>query len=256
MSEVQDWMNHNRLKLNPSKTEFVLFGTKKCLLLCLNDALWVSGTRIYRELQAKYLGVLLDEYLSLHDQITKVCSRAMLNLARIHCMRPFLLEETCKVVVQALVLSHLDYANTCYAGIPKRELNHLQRVQNQVAKLILRAHHHDSTSRCLQDLHWLPCAEHIQYKILVMVFKCLHNMAPDYLSSLLKPLETRSQRQGKTGLLHVPFTKCKTLVDRAFSVVGPKLWNNVLTPDIRSLKSLELFKTSLKTHLFRRAYQL
>ena len=45
----------------------------------------------------------------------------------------------------------------------------------------------------------------------------------------------------------------KTYGDRAFSNAGPKLWNQ-LPLSIRELSSIDSFKKSLKTYLFRLAY--
>ncbi len=59
-------------------------------------------------------------------------------------------------------------------------------------------------------------------------------------------------RFGKRKLhLKVPFTKCKTFVDRSFSVYGPKMWNN-LPDDIRVAADIGTFKRKLKTWLFKR----
>ncbi len=180
----------------------------------------------------------------------------MLNIARIWCLCPYLMEETCKILVQALVLSHLDHANPCYAGLPRKDLDYLQRVQNHAAKLILKAKWHDSMTQCLKDLHWLPCEQCIQYKILTMVFKCLHRQAPGYLCDLIKPLVPCSSCHGGLGLLSILFTKYSKFADRAFSVQGPWLWNTLLTPALHSLPTLDLFKKQLKTHLCNCVYNV
>lgn len=236
--------------------EMAFFGTKRLLEQCMNDAVWISGSRIYRNPEAKYLGVILDEHLLMKSQITKVCARAKLNIAWICCLCPYLTEETSKILVQALVLSHMDYTNPCYAGLPKREIDWLQHVQNQAAKLILKAKCRDSTTQCLKDLHWLPCQQRIQYKILKMVFKCLHEQALEYLCELFQPLVVHSSRHGGLALLSVPFTKYSKYADRTFSVQGLHLWNTLLTPEIHAQPSLDSFKTHLKTHLCTLAYNV
>ena len=45
----------------------------------------------------------------------------------------------------------------------------------------------------------------------------------------------------------------KTLGDRAFQVASPGLWNG-LPNDIRNAKTMDVFKSLVKTHLFRKAY--
>ena len=43
----------------------------------------------------------------------------------------------------------------------------------------------DSSTACLKELHWLPVALRIEFKILTLVWKCLNNEAPAYLIDLL-----------------------------------------------------------------------
>ena len=75
-----------------------------------------------------------------------------------------------------------------------------------------------------------------------------------YLADLLKPyLPARSLRSNDTNTLEEPRTRMATVGDRAFSVCGAKLWNE-LPKELRDIESLDSFKKCLKTHLFRRAY--
>ena len=64
---------------------------------------------------------------------------------------------------------------------------------------------------------------------------------------------SRSLRSASQKLLVVHRTNMKTYGDRAFSIAGPKLWNQ-LPLSIRELSSIDSFKKSLKTYLFRLAY--
>ena len=105
----------------------------------------------------------------------------------------------------------------------------------------------------LSDMHWLPVAFRIKYKILLLVFKCLHGRGPAYLTSLLKEYcPPRSLRSSSQSLLSRPKTK-KKYGDRAFAVAGPELWND-LEDDLRNSCSIDSFKTGLKTYLFGKAY--
>ena len=79
------------------------------------------------------------------------------------------------------------------------------------------------------ELHWLPIRERINYKIIMWVFKCLHNLAPQYLSSLFRIKENiRDLRSsGKALLLEIPYTNRKSYGDRSFRVNGAKIWNEL-----------------------------
>jgi len=79
-------------------------------------------------------------------------------------MRPVL-----QLLIVSLVLSRLDYSNVTLAGLPGRELNRLQSVLNATARLIFAASKYDHVTPLLRDLHWLWVADHIDFKIAVLL---------------------------------------------------------------------------------------
>ena len=110
----------------------------------------------------------------------------------------------------------------------------------------------NSTTQALKALHWLPIRLRIEYKVLTLVFKCVHHLAPEYLCSMIKPQQiTRpSLRSGwREHTLQVPQTKHKTFADRAFSVQGPRMWNN-LPSELKSIADFNVFKRHLETYSF------
>ena len=79
--------------------------------------------------------------------------------------------DACKQVVHGLIISHIDYCNSLFYGLPKTAIKKLQRVQSMEAKLILQKQKYDSVTACLMELHWLPVNLRIEFKIMMMVWK-------------------------------------------------------------------------------------
>ena len=119
-----------------------------------------------------------------------------------------------------------------------------------------RTEQHEHITTVLRDLHWLPVHQRIHFKILLMTFKCLNQLAPSYLSDLLihyRP--SRTLRSSDKELLVQPRCHLKTYGERAFSFIAPKLWNT-LPLSIKRCNSAESFKSTLKTYLFRNYFEL
>ena len=153
-----------------------------------------------------------------------------------------------------LVISRLDYANCLLYGVPKYELNKLQRVQNAAARLITGTTKADHITGALRNLHWLPIEYRIKFKILLFVYKSLHGLAPDYLSSLINVYRpARALRSCHRSLLCLPKTNSVTYGQRAFSYAAPELWNS-LPDNIKLSQSIAEFKSSLKTFFFKAAF--
>ena len=89
------------------------------------------------------------------------------------------------MMVNAFVTLCLDYCNNLYCGLPKREIDKLQCVQKCAACLVLGTRRSDHITPVMKDLHWLPIGACSDFKILLLRFKILKDLAPFYLPSLL-----------------------------------------------------------------------
>jgi len=150
------------------------------------------------------------------------------------------------------ISGHLDYCNSLLFGISDGLLQKLQSVQNAAARLVTGVRKFDHISGTLRQLHWLPVQQRITYKVALFVFKCLHGLAPSYLTDDCQLISTmlnrRHLRSSSTGVLSVPRTRT-SIGARSFAAIGPVTWNN-LPLELRCLdSSVELFSKKLKTHL-------
>ena len=132
----------------------------------------------------------------------------------------------------------------------------LQSVQNCAARLVAGRPRTAHICPVLKELHWLPVEQQISFKVLLLTFKALNNLAPPYLSQLIVPYDpTRNLTCRSAGkhLLEVANVRLKSYGDRAFSVAAPKHWNEIPL-DIKLSRSVDVLKSRLKTYLFRLAF--
>ena len=240
--------------MNDSKSEFVIFGSSRSLPKCTIQQIGIADTVVSRSKNVKVLGVSMDENLTFKRHIALKTRAAALSMYNIRKLRQYLDRPTCLKLANALVFSHMDYCNSLFVNLPKKTLAPFQRIQNLTAKIILNWSKYDSATKALAELHILPVYVRSEFKILVLVFKCLHGLAPVYLTDLLKVhTSNRCTRSSKINNLHVPFTKFTTFADRSFSIAGPRLWNS-LPQNVKDITNLTSFKIHLKTHLYKRTF--
>ena len=186
----------------------------------------------------------------------QVRKSASFVLNRIGRIRNVLDSKATERLIHAFITSRLDYCNSMYIHLPDYLINRLQHIQNSAARLVTRTRKHEHITPVLQKLHWLPVIHRIDFKVLMLTYKCLHGQAPTYLSDLLvvtKP--SRLTRSANATKLVEPRYNQEHYGKRAFSVAAPRLWNS-LDVSVRNAPSLSSFKTQLKTHLFRKAYRV
>ena len=121
------------------------------------------------------------------------------------------------------------------------------------ARMVSGVRRSEHITLVFEDLHWLPVSQRVVFKMALMVWKCVHGVAPVCLSDLCVPATAISGRQhlrsAATGTLLVPRARTAT-GQRSFAVNGPVRWNR-LPPALRSPDLSEsAFKRALKTHLF------
>ena len=252
-------MTQNKLQLNESKTEIILFGKPAELKKIDNVTLEINSTTIVPSKKAKNLGIIFDEALAMADHVINLCRNLYFEISRINLIRRYLSFEATVTLMVSLVLSKLDYGNALLSGLSLEQLHKLQKIQNHAAKIIYRKNKTDHVKPLLKSLHWLPVKERIDYKISMIVYKCLNNLAPHYLQELLQLNQCKISRQLRSTsdktLLFIPRANFKSFGDRSFQLYGPYIWNS-LPREIRESASLEIFKTALKSYLFRSAFGL
>ena len=255
---IQEWMTSNKLKMNNEKTEIMLIGTSaKLKSIEQFSTIKLNTTEIVSSPCIKNLGVKLDADLSMEKAISCTRKACYLELRKISQIRSYISESATKQLIQAFVISKLDYCNSLLAGVSESKIMKLQQIQNHAARLIKRVPQRESITPILKELHWLPVKARIDYKMLVMTYQCLYEPSfPKYLSDKITVYTpTRSLRSYNKNFLVKPKANLRNYGERTFFFKGPSLWND-LHPNIQSANSLAAFKTNVKTFLFKSYYGL
>ena len=262
LQEIQSWMASSKLKLNPDKTEFILFGSdaqrKQLSNLFPIDILGSSLTPVKK---VRNLGVIFDAAFSFTDQVSNIRKSCYYQIRDFARVRRFLPKSVAITLANALVSSRLDYCNSLLYGLSVQELRRLQGIQNTLCRIVTRTPRFSSITPHLKSLNWLPVKYRIEFKICLICFKSFNYGMPPYFTQLLVPytaaVNTRRSDPSKKFLLAYPFDyrvhKSKRHFNASFSFAGPSLWNS-LPQLVRSAESIGSFRKHLKTHLFQLAY--
>ncbi|XP_062864364.1 uncharacterized protein LOC134326089 [Trichomycterus rosablanca] len=257
ITEMKLWMKANFLKLNCEKSDMIIVGPTTLAKTTKNFQITIDNDTLSPSSNIRNLGVIFDSNLSFDRHVNHITKTAFFHLKNIARLRPSLSFSAAETLIHAFITSRIDYCNSILYGTSNKILKKLQYIQNSAARLLTHTRSRDHITPVLQKLHWLPVAQRIQFKILLFTHKALHNQAPSYLTDLLhQHIPSRSLRSSEANLLSIPSrTKHRTWGDRAFSIAAPSLWN-ALPKHLRDCPDLSKFKSLLKTHLFRVAFNL
>ena len=167
--------------------------------------------------------------------------------------------ELKRQLIHCFVLSKLDYCNALLFGQPECSISKLQKVQNSCVRFLFGQYgvrKWDSAMPLLKKAHFLPIKERIVYKIALLAFKCINNMAPNYLTNCIRvrdqPIKTL-RTDMDYFLLHVPSLPNLQRTLWSFSHCAPSVWNS-LPYQLRCHSDIVMFKKHLKTYLFEKAF--
>jgi len=119
--------------------------------------------------------------------------------------------------------------------------------------LVLQVPRRTHAQPLLEHLHWLPVHQRIDYKLAILTYKVRSTGTPSYLSRHIKPkIHARHLRSSSHQLLQKPTTRTH-FADRAFPCTAPTVWSSLNSYGVDS-GSLAVFKSRLKTFLFRRTF--
>ena len=247
----------NKLKINDSKTEFIVFRSPqlKCDLSGLSVN--VGESMITQSSKVRDLGVILDQFLNFDDHITAICRSTHFHIRNIGKIRNLLSYDACSTIIHALISCRLDYCNSILYNVPKSKTDRLQRIQNQYARILTKSPRREHITPVLMKLHWLKIQDRIIYKMLMLTYKSYYNMAPPYLCELINKKESHVNTHLGTDhhqLIMPPISKdcSNTFLERSFIYAAPCEWNK-LSEHIRT-SNFDCFRKSVKTMLFTQQY--
>ena len=111
--DVQQWMSLSKLKLNPEKMEFIVFGSKsQRQKISSYFPVSIFGSLIHPVDSVRNLGVWFDAEFSFSEHVKRTCKACFLQMRDLHRIRQYLTTEVAVLAANALVSSRLDYCNS------------------------------------------------------------------------------------------------------------------------------------------------
>ena len=201
------WNKQNKLPINYDKTTYMVLGTKPkehdTYLLDLS----ADGNKIEKVPKQKLLGIVIDDHLSWAPHIDYLCSTISSKISLLRHISIYVPQNIQKIFYQSYIQPLLDYGCNTWGNTTAANIERLSKLQKRAARIILRADFMTPSTIMFERLEWLSVPKRLMYNKAVLTYKALNNLAPAYISGLLKPVSkthTRSLRSSENGLLSVP----------------------------------------------------
>ena len=219
----------------------MLIGSRQ-RLSTLSDTLELSidNVPIEQVFSVKSLGMYIDENLTWHSHIDKLCKKIASTIKAIKRVKPFVPQSTLLNIYNSLVQPHFDYYSLVWGNCGKTLSNKLQKLQNRAARVITSSNFDVDVDSLFHKLSWKDLKSQRQIQNALMVFKSLNGLVPEYpTSKFIKRNESNYSLRDSVNKL-VPFPRANDMKN-SFSYSGATLWNS-LPCNIRESGSLNQFE--------------
>ena len=251
INAVEYWYTENKLKVNVTKTEVMIFGTSKKIANVTEQDFCIrfGNTKLNIVKHFKYLGIELDQGLSWNHYCEAMARKAGLKLHMMRRLHKVLPRQTMIQIYKTYLMPILEYAATVWGFTSARNINRIQRIINLSARII--SNNYDFVNcrgeEILKELNLSTFEERRDFLLAVTMYKCHQGIAPNNLMdklNLQSQVADRTTRHTDESTYHIPNTRTKS-AEAMFMIKGPTIWNKIPL-HIRDAPSVDAFKRLYK----------
>ena len=252
---LSNWLNANLISLNSTKTELLLFRSKR--KSTYYDAKFkIHGKRLYPSKVVKYLGVFIDEDLNWNSHIDFVCSKLKRANGALSKIRHYVSKDVLLSLYYALFHSHMSYSAQVWAQHENVRTRRILTLQKNALRLINFSDFQAPSFPLFLEFRILSFFDFIKFLNIILVHQLLNRKLPTPLCSTFDldslTLNARLNRypsRAKTGILQLPRISTVRFGDHSIRYQSILSWNllqNFLSVDDMSSLSLNRLKHLVK----------
>ena len=238
LKRVEYWLNMNKIKINCSKSKFMLFSYRKNFSL---HSIAFGNNIISVTNSIKFLGIEIDSNLNFRNHVNNISKKVSRVIGLLYRLNKFLPVEILRTLYFTLVMPHMMYGIEVWYGAPQYVLNRVSILQKKAIRAInsLPFNHH--THEYFKSMKLLKIDDLYKVKILSHMF--IHLDQSNYISQS----EIHSYNTRNRGNITTPFFN-RSQSQSTWLYRGVHLWNSV--PDeIKSSLTVTSFKNAIKNLL-------
>lgn len=225
LSLFKSWFDANKLSLNVSKTQYMIFHRKQKVVPIINQSLSLNGIELKRVFSVKFLGIILDPNLDWNNHIQNVTRKVTKYVPILYRIRNLCTRKALMLIYNCLIYSNLIYCNSIWGFCKSSALYPLVIMQKKIVRAIAGVGQFHHTNSIFDDFRLLKLESINKYMSAIFVYKCLTDV---HFSSWFTYREFSYDTRASVyrPLLNVPRIS-HVHSEQMISYRGPKLWNEI-----------------------------
>lgn len=244
LDKLHVWFSINKLSLNVSKTNYMVFTNRKVNHINVT----IAGTVIDRVYVTKFLGVLIDCKITWKDHITSIASKLSKSIAIIYRASLILNDSAIYTLYCTLFLPYLNYCSVVWGNTYKTTIMPLVLKQKRIVRIICRAKFLEHTDELFRNLKVMKLSQLIDLNTSVFMFKAFHEQLPQNLQNYFVRTRNHDYDMKNKKNFYQKFVRTRKK-QLCISISGVKLWNS-LSDCLKSSRNIHCFKRLYKKMLW------
>ena len=254
LKKLVTWLNVNRLALNVSKTNYVIFAAINKPIK--PTTIIINRQAIEQKEYVKYLGVLIDSRLSFKYHISATTKKMARAVGIISKLRHYVNKKILLMIYYSLIYPFLIYALPVWGNACNTHLDSVHIIQKKVVRLITfnDIFYKNSQPPC----HSSPLFKELEilniydlFKLLVSKFvhDCLSFKNPHQFHDYFKyPPNNHNTDDNRNDKLRIPMCRTSNYGLKSVKTIGAHIWNEIPN-NVRSIHSIKPFTKAYKKTL-------
>ena len=250
VSQLSGWYSNNKLSVNTTKCEVMLI-TSRHRSISDDLDITINGTSLNYVHCAKYLGMQIDGNLSWNTYIDKLCANVACKLNRLKRVKGTIQADILNKIYTTAIQPCIDYAISVWGQTSECNIKKIQRMQNYAARIVTNNFDYINCRgiNIVKSLRWMNVKQRCKYFTITLMFKCIHGLAPSYLSDEVVmncDVNMRNTRSHPMNV-YVPSVSSQ-FAKMSFKYAGAVAWND-LPFILKDIHDYYNFKSRLKQYI-------
>jgi hypothetical protein len=231
------WLCANRLSLNVSKTEFLIFRPPR-RALPERIVLSINNKKIYESYKLKYLGLILDTRLSFKAHISELSKKLSQTIGMLFKMRSLSSPTILLSLYHALFSSHLTYGLPVWFNTLEKHITSIELLQKKAIRAISNSDYHAHTSPIFKELGILKLKDQYDYQMASLLWDLDHDILPPSLSTYFTKVSDTHTHATRLA------TSNKYTINKTNTLYGKKSFQLQGSTALNALKDTDLYLTA------------
>ena len=245
LKNVKYWLDANKLSLNVSKSNMILFRkTKKKL----NEKLSIKimGEEIEEKEYTKYLGILIDNKLTWKYHINHVNIKISQGISILSKLRNYVSDNILRMLFFTFINPHIDYGHLVWGNASITNLKAIKNKLDKAVRIMTRKKKNSPIEPLYNEMKILTLEKIRQLTIGNFMWKVSNDEIPETIKN---NFQLRPRMYGDQNYKYYLPLPNSDLLKRNIIYQGPLIWNSIPS-DIKNKKNSLGFKNSLRNFLF------